>query len=99
MSQIETYTENGVQYDLAGLLSTARHMEEKTMIRKILLFNIDRVIDQDINRNMIHEPLVIDFMDYQISSDVRWVVEHIMKLVCLISREKQKIAYNTVSAM
>ena len=91
--QSPTYTENGVQYDVTGLLSTTLGMAEKDMIKRVLLHNIDNQIMQ------YHEnqQYIVDYLDYQATDEVKWVVEHMMRLVSMATRDEKKVIYNTVS--
>lgn len=85
-----TYNENGVTYDVAGLMSTMVQMREKERMKRILLLRIDAVIMSDI--------IWQDGLEnVEISDDAKWVVTYIMKVVKSAQRDEQKEIYNLIS--
>ena len=85
-----TYNENGVTYDVAGLMSTMVQMREKERMKRILLLRIDAVIMSDI----IWQD---ELENVEISDDAKWVVTYIMKVVKSAQRDEQKEIYNLIS--
>jgi hypothetical protein len=85
-----TYNENGVTYDVAGLMSTMVQMREKERMKRILLLRIDAVIMNDI----IWQD---ELENVEISDDAKWVVTYIMKVVKSAQRDEQKEIYNLIS--
>ena len=85
-----TYNENGVTYDVAGLMSTMVQMREKERMKRILLLRIDAVIMSDI----IWQD---ELENVEISDDAKWVMKYIMKVVKSAQRDEQKEIYNLIS--
>ena len=91
-----TYNENGVTYDIAGLLSTMVHMSEKSKIKDILLLRIDAVIMSNVIWSAEMEDIATKF-DSHTSADAKWVINYIMKVVKSAPRDEQKKIYNLIS--
>lgn len=88
-----TYNENGVTYDVAGLMSTMVQMREKEKMKHILLLRIDAVIMSDI----IWRDDMENTINIEISDDAKWVMKYIMKVVKSAQRDEQKEIYNLIS--
>ena len=91
-----TYNENGVTYDIAGLLSTMVHMSEKSKIKDILLLRIDAVIMSNVIWSAEMEDIATKF-DSHTSADAKWVIKYIMNVVKSAPRDEQKEIYNLIS--
>jgi hypothetical protein len=82
-----SYIEDGVKYDVAGLLLTLRNMRNKEEIKTELMYHIDMAVrgnSNDENR----KPL---------DSNATWLVDRILSLVRIAETAEQKEIYNQVS--
>jgi hypothetical protein len=91
-----TYNENGVTYDITGLMSTMVHMPEKKKMKQILLLRIDAVIMSDIIWRAEMDDIA-NKINVDISDNATWVMTYIMKVVKSAPRDEQKEIYNLIS--
>jgi len=90
-----TYTENGVTYDITGLMSTMVQMPEKEKMKHILLLRIDAVIMNDIIWRAEMDDIA-NKINVDISDNATWVMTYIMKVVKSAPRDEQKEIYNLI---